>query len=145
MTLLEPTHEVELASGRGETRRFRIGSFPAIAGREIVTQYPQTAIPKIGDYKTNEQLMLKIMRYVERVDGEQPVRLETAALVDNHVPDFEMLMKLEWAVMEHNCSFFRNGVLSSVFERVAKAAPGYLTSLISTVSQQLSSAQGTRR
>lgn len=145
MDLLEPTKEVTLKSGHGDERTFRIGSFPAIAGREIVTQYPHTAMPKIGEYKANEDLMVKLMGYAERVfDDGEPIRLSSRTLIDNHVPDFEMLMKLEWAIMEHNCSFFRNGVLSSVLERGAAAVPDLLTSLIVTVSQRLSSARDSR-
>ncbi|CNI48426.1 hypothetical protein [Yersinia pekkanenii] len=120
--MLEPI-EKEIPLPDGGTKTYILSKFPAIAGREIVTQYPTTGAPKIGDYKTNEALMLKLMAYVAvPVEGGSQIPLTTSALVNNHVPDFETLMKLEWAMMEYNCSFFRNG-----------AALGFLTGLTTKV------------
>lgn len=118
--LLEPK-EVQIPTEKGE-RTFILSKFPAIAGRRIVTQYPTTAMPKVGDYKTNEDLMVELLGYVEAVTPEgENIRLSSRALIDNHVPDFEALMRLEWAMMEYNCSFFRNGALSGLAERAIPA------------------------
>lgn len=139
MPLLEPVQEITLPTRAGE-RTYRFGSFPAIAGREIVTQYPTTAMPKIGDYKTNEELMLKVLSYVERQNEDGSwIQLTTRSLIDNHVPDFETLIRLEWATIKHNCDFFNNGALSGWLDRAVAAAPKVLTSLMSTVSSQQSS------
>lgn len=113
--MIEP-QEVEIQTRNGP-KTFLISRFPAIQGREIVTQYPTTAMPKIGDYATNETLMLKIMAFVAvpNPDGE-PLRLTSRALVDNHVPDFEALMRLEYAMLEYNCSFLQGGGISRLIE-----------------------------
>lgn len=89
-------------------KTYLLGKFPATVGREILMQYPTSAMPKIGDYKTNHALMLRIMSYVGvQVEGrEEPLMLTTEALVNNHVTNAETLVKLEWAMVQHNFDFF---------------------------------------
>lgn len=106
--MLEPI-EKEFPLEDGGTKTFVLSKFPAILGREIVTQYPLSASPKIGEYSTNEALMLKLMSCVAVKTDSGHLMLSTKELVNNHVPDFETLLKIEWAMMEYNCSFFRNG------------------------------------
>lgn len=120
--LLEPIEQdIELTGGG--TKKFILSKFPAIAGREIITQYPTSAAPKIGSYQLNEELMLKLMGYVAIAmpDGT-PLRLSTRELVNNHVPDFETLMKIEFAMMQYNCSFFRDGKMSNFLEMLTEKA-----------------------
>ncbi len=102
--------EFPLTDQDGKTHVYILSNFDAVAGRRIVSQYPMTGLPKVGDYAENEKLMLQLMSYVAAVtpDGRR-LRLETEALVNNHVPDFEMLAKIEIAMMGKNCSFFRDG------------------------------------
>lgn len=99
---------------------FVLHKFPATVGREIIMQYPTSALPKVGDYSTNEALMLKIMTYVGvRIDGrDEPQMLTTRQLVDNHVRSTEDLIRLEWAMLNYNFSFFTNGKLSGILDRV---------------------------
>lgn len=103
----------------GNLLGFIIGQFPAIAGREIAAKYPTSVAAMAkqweeNQYGENEKIMLKAMSYVERIleDGST-IRLTTAALVDNHVPDAECLMHLEKELLQHNFSFFEK-FLSSV-------------------------------
>lgn len=91
---------------------YNLGKFPATVGREILTQYPTSALPKLGDYKINEELMLRLMSYVSVETEKGPLRLSTRALVDNHIGSAEDLMRLEWAMMEKNFAFFANGKAS---------------------------------
>ncbi|TQI79998.1 hypothetical protein FHU10_5151 [Serratia fonticola] len=123
--MLEPI-EKDIPLPDGGSKTYILSKFPAIAGREIVTQYPTSAAPKMGDYKTNEALMLKMMAYVAVPTDSGQLQLTTKELVNNHVPDFETLLKLEWAMMEYNCSFFRNG-----------AALGFLTGLTGKLKQSV--------
>lgn len=108
-------HPVTLRDGTVKT--YVLSRFPSTVGREIATQYPVTAAPKIGDYKSNHELMLKLMQYVGVYrDDNQVLELRSAALIDNHVPDAETLMKLEWAMLEYNFAFFGSGKLSAILE-----------------------------
>ncbi len=102
--------EVTITDGDGVERIYVVSRMPATQGREVFTQYVSANIPKVGSYDVSQELMLKLMAFVGVVrEGEAPLMLTTKTLVDNHVPDWETLGKLELAMMEHKCSFFRNG------------------------------------
>ena len=116
-----------------------LSKFPAVAGREIVAKYPLSGMPKIGDYKVNEETMLKLMAYVGvRLESGTVLQLQTRALVDNHVPSWEVLAKLEWSMLEYNCSFFGNGRASTFLEGIAQKLPSMITSILMDLSLQLS-------
>lgn len=118
---------------------FILHKFPAVAGREIVAKYPLSGMPKLGDYKVNEETMLKLMAFVAvPIEGAAPQFLTTRQLVDNHLPSWETLAKVEWAMMEYNCSFFGNGRASTFFDGIAQKLPSMITSILTDLSQQLS-------
>lgn len=123
--------EITLTKQDGTEVKFILAKFDAISGREIVTQYPISGMPKLGEYSTNEELMLKMMTfvYVDTGVGE-PFALTTRVLVTNHVTDWELLMKLEWASMEYNCSFFEAGKVSGFFEDLAAKIPESISSIL---------------
>jgi len=128
-----------------EEFKFNIGKFPATVGREIITQYPVNNIPKIGSYLESENIMLKLMQYVERVYDDRTQPLTSKTLIDNHLPSWEVLIKLEAYVLDYNCSFFELGeVLNSLNEWKALAKPKNIKTLmaslekLSQVAEQLS-------
>lgn len=97
----------------GDAINIIMSRFPATVGREILAKYPTANMPKIGDYVVSEETMLKLMSYVSiPVEDGDPIVLKTKALVDNHTHDAETLMKIEMAMLEYNCSFFRKGRIS---------------------------------
>ena len=111
---------------------FIISKFPAVEGREIYAKYTSSNIPKVGQYEASEAIMLKMMTYVQRVpaDGTDPVRLQTKALVNNHVPNWEILAKLEWAMLQYNFSFFQNGKALDFFEKLKVLAQSEVTKIL---------------
>ncbi|MCD1124808.1 hypothetical protein LPW36_01955 [Jinshanibacter sp. LJY008] len=135
--MIEPK-EITIVSGDGTEYTFTIHKFPAIEGREIVCKYPISAIPKVGDYSANEETMIKLMAYVGVNTGDQLIMLKTKALINNHVPDWEILAKIEMAVMEYNVSFFAKG-RSWISSGTLKAKALALTSEILTALSELSS------
>ncbi len=134
-TLLEPK-EITMKTMKGEDRTYILSKFPAIAGREIVSQYPISAVPKLGDYKTNEALMLKIMGFVAVSTDNGPLCLSTHALVDNHVPDYETLMKIEFHMMDYNTSFLSIGKISNFLEGVEGKAAAWITKTLTDLSER---------
>lgn len=117
---------------------FILSKFPATAGRRIAALYPTSALPKVGDYELNEQTMYLLMKYVAVRKGDMDVQLTTQSLIDNHVGSFETLLKVEWAMMEYNCSFFQNGRISNFLEDFAQKLPTLILEMWTTLSQQLS-------
>lgn len=124
---------------------FILHKFPAVAGREIIASYPISAMPKIGDYKINEQAMYKLMDHVSFVkdNSTPPIKLSTKMLIDMYVGDWETLAKIEMAMLEYNCSFFRDGKISTFFENFAQKAQALITKIL-TDSLQPSSPKNTQ-
>lgn len=122
---------IEIETGSGGTRTYLISKFPAIEGREIVSKYPISAMPgKLGDYEVNKETMFKLMSYVAVPQETGALRLTTPALINNHVPDWETLAKIEMASMEYNCSFFLNGKASTLLGVLAKKLPELISKIL---------------
>lgn len=122
-----------------EGKEFIISKFPAVAGREIMAKYPLSGLPKIGDYKVNEETMLKLMSYVQ-IESTPGVKqaLSRRELVDNHVSSWELLAKVEMAMLEYNCTFFQNGRLSTFFDDIAQKLPQWISKILTGFSAQSS-------
>lgn len=138
--LLRPKATPIKTQDEGE-KVFVLSKFPAVAGREIVTKYPLSNMPKLGDYAVSEDTMLKLMAFVG-VDtgGGSIVTLSTRAMVDNHVPDFECLIRLEWAMLEYNVSFFAQGLNSDFFASIRAKAPVWISRMWTDLLAQSSQA-----
>lgn len=136
--MLEPK-PITLKDQHGGERHYIISKFPAIAGREIVAKYPVSNMPKVGEYQQSEEIMLKLMSYVAVPrDVGEPLQLSTRALVDNHVPDWEVLARLEWAMLEYNTSFFGQGVNSGFLADISRKAMPKILSMLTPLLEQLS-------
>ena len=119
----------------GESLKFNIGKFPATVGREIISKYPVSNMPKLGDYAVSEETMLKLMSYVERVYDDRVQPLTSRTLIDNHIPSWEVLVKLEAYMIDYNCSFFELGkVLNSLKEWKALAEPKNIKTLMDSLA-----------
>ena len=121
----------------GESHKFIISRLPATVGRKIISQYPGTALisqTKIGDYSNNEALMVELLSYTAVKKGDNIIELKTKALIDNHCPDWETVMKLEGEMLKYNCSFFQNGkslnFLEMMIAVIAKEVIKTLTPLL---------------
>lgn len=113
--LIKPL-EVEVKDIDGNLHKFTISRLPAVAGREILAKYLGGTMPKVGDYKDNHESMLKMMKYVAvEIDGQLQT-LQTQALIDNHIPDTECLLRLEIEMIRHNTSFFGNAGSSNLLD-----------------------------
>ena len=119
----------------GGEHAFVISRLPATVGREILAKYPVSNIPKIGDYGVSTEAMQLMMKYVgiERDDGSV-LRFSTQALIDNHVPDGEALIRLELEMLRYNTSFFG---LAGNSDFVGSLLQKYLPLIIKTVTDSL--------
>ncbi len=133
--LIKPK-EVQIKDFDGNEKTFVVSKLPATVSREVLAKYPVSNIPKLGEYNVSEEAMLKLMSYVGVVlEGrDEPLRLINRTLVDNHVPDGESLLRLEFAMLEHNYSFFGKGGLSGLLESAVKK---YLPLITSTLMDSL--------
>ena len=132
--LIKPI-EMPIKNRDGVEKVFILSRLPAIAGREVLAKYPVTNIPKLGEYKASEEAMRLMMNHVAvpRDEG-QPLRLSTAALIDNHVEDGEQLLRIEWEMLRYNTSFFGAAGKSGFLEHMVKT---YLPLIMSTLMECL--------
>ena len=121
-------------------KTYVLTKFPATVGREILMQYPASAIPKVGDYATNHAMMLRIMQHVGvRVAGrDEPIMLATEALVNNHIASAETLVKLEFAMVAHNFDFFGDGRALGFLESLTKHAQSQISQILMKFAAQSS-------
>ena len=128
--------EITLTDVDGDEHTYVISRFPATVGREIIAKYPITNIPKLGEYLQSEAAMMLLMSYVSKVlpDNGGSLRLETRALIDNHVPDGELLLKLEFEMFRYNTSFF--GIVGNS-DFVTGLVKKYLPLIMQTLTDSL--------
>lgn len=134
---LEPK-EIKILDMKGKERSYIISKFPAIAGREIIAKYPLSAIPKLSDYEANEAVMLRLMEYVGVTLQTGVVQsFSTRILIDNHVPDWETLVKIELEMMRYNTSFFGHGEISTFLKGIIQKLPAWISPTLTPLLQQL--------
>lgn len=120
-------------------KKFILHKFNVRDGRYIMTQYPISAVPKLGEYKTNEELALKILGYVSvNLTGTQTMALSTWDLIDNHVLDWETQLKLEYAMVEYNFSFLALGGVSTLFDELRAKLPQWIIQMSIQCAELLS-------
>lgn len=138
MPQIKPT-EVTIKSIDDGEKVFRISRVPATQGREIFTQYMPTAMPKIGDYKSNEKLMKMLMCFVDvkAADGSW-IRLDNEVILNSHVTDWEMLVKIELEMVKYNTNFFNPAKLSKALAGFNQSLPQRITKILKELSVSLS-------
>lgn len=114
----------------GEELEYTISRIPAVYAREIITQYPSSAMPKMGNYEVNEKLMVKLMSYVAVKKGDQEIKLGNKDLINNHVPDFDVLAKIEFEMLQYNSNFFSIGKISKGLSGLAESLKPLITQIL---------------
>lgn len=100
-------------------------------GREIALSGALSALPKVGDYKISEDIAYRMLALVEINKGEQSIRLNTKALVANHILDPVLGGRIELAMIAYNFDFFGKGGLSGFLsDSLRKHLPLILQTLI---------------
>ncbi len=144
MELIKPK-EIECKSIDGDKYKFTISRIPATYAREIITQYPITGAPKIGNYEANEKLMIKLMSYVEVIGPKGgAIRLTSRTLIDNHVVDFDVLGRIEYEMLKYNSNFFNIGKISKGLKGFESNITQLVTRILTPLPAQ-SSQKGKQR
>lgn len=131
--MLKDPKEINIISEDGNEKTYVISKVPATYAREILIKYPTSGLPKIGEYSINEEAMFKLISYAAVPREGEPLRLNTRALIDNHVDGAVTLLKLEKAMFEYNYSFFRDGSIPTML----KDFVGMLRQLVTKTSMDL--------
>ena len=139
--LIKPK-DVTITDLDGVERTFIVSRLPATVGREILSKYPVANAPKIGDYGVSSDAMRLMMKYVAIPrEMAEPLCLTTQALIDNHVPDGQSLIKLEFEMLRYNTDFFGIGSNQDlVGSLIRKYLPLITSILISSLPPSLQQA-----
>jgi hypothetical protein len=133
--------EFTFMDAEGSPHTYILSKFPAVEGREILCQWPLTALPKVGDYEANQEIMFKLMTYVAvPQDKADPLRLRTRQLINNHAPDAVLLMSIEREMFKYNFGFFLEEKALTFFERLMLLIDSKISAML-TVSSLPSSQQ----
>jgi hypothetical protein len=141
MALLRP-EEFTLSDIDGNPITVVLSRFPATIGEEILIKFPMNGLPKVGDYEVFFKTGQEIMAYVgiPQENGMEPLALKTRALVDNHIPDGETLMKIKYKMVEYNSTFLQPGKVSGFLDALAQTAVAKFIAMLAPLREQ-SSAQ----
>lgn len=146
MLPLRDPKEIIIFDDNGKELKFLLSKIPAWDSAEINLRYPThllaaLAVPKISDWTIIEILQDKIMKHVAvDIDGKQ-MRLETRALIDNHVPDGTSLIQLLAEEVKYNNRFFRNGTILDFFAGAFQAALAKISETLTKSSAPSSPAE----
>lgn len=136
--LIDPV-QVAVTDADGNEHQFYVGKMPALVAREVLAKYAGSAIPKSGEYAASHDAACKMLRYVAKEINGEMVRLTTEALINNHVPDGEALIRLEIACLRRSTSFFplagSQGFIDSLLDKVAAIAPRIMSTLMDSLQQ----------
>jgi hypothetical protein len=128
--LIKPK-EIQITDMDGGIHTYVISRLPYPVGREVAAVYPVSNMPKVGDYKASEAIMLKLMKYVaKQPEDSDMIRLTNMDLISNHVPDTTVGLKLEAAMLAFNFDFFGQGGISAFLKRFSETR---LPSIIKTL------------
>lgn len=132
------TIEYENEKGDTVSKTFILSNFDAVTGREIISLYPTTMLPPKfgGEYKSNKEIMNKLMSFVAIRSNGVEIRLTTDELINNHCTTWEILAKVETEMMKKNCSFFRDGRSWDFLENLTQV---FLKRLSETLTPSLDS------
>lgn len=142
-TFIKPK-TITLKNRDDEEKEFIISRLPATVCREIMSKYPLSNLPKVGEYAGSEEAMLLLMKYVAVMSADQEIRLTTKALVDNHVDDGILLARLEIQMLEYNTGFFGLGDNQGFLDCLLQKFKPLIMQMLIQLSAQ-SSAQNSQR
>ncbi len=133
-TLLEPK-SIEING-----YKFIISKMPCTVAQEVLLRLPAGLIPLVKNFSQSEEMAFKMLSYCERCyDGQPNVPLISKVVIDNHVPDFDTLIKLEQECVSYNFDFFQNGkvwtFLTKIVSLAESKASGMLTDLLDKLLQ----------
>lgn len=143
MPLIEPK-EFKTKDMKGRERTYLISKIPASYSKEIVLQYPTSALPKIGDPAVHMRITFMMMEYVgiPRNNSEgnpvEPLILTTRELCDNHIPDLRTWMAIEREIARYNWDFFLPEDLSDFWGRLKTLLVAWSLETSTDLSQQSS-------
>lgn len=103
--MLQKPKNINIIDIDGNNRKFTIHRVPPLVGRKISLQVIQSLLPKKfgGEYALNEELSTILLSYVTvKIGDNDSVPLDHEDMINNHVGDYQTLLKLEMNMIRYN-------------------------------------------
>jgi len=121
-------------------KTYTLSKFPAWEGTVLMSKLPVSMLPKIGDFEVYKESLAEVLSYVSvPMKSGQPIKLISPELINNHVSDWETVLKLFKAMVEYNTSFLADGGLSNLLNGITSNSLPELLARTLQVFSQLSS------
>ena len=131
-TLLEPK-KIEING-----YKFIISKMPCTVSQEVLLRLPAGLIPLVKNFSQSEEMAFKMLSYCERCyDGQPNVPLISKVIIDNHVPDFDTLIKLEQECLAYNYDFFQNGKAWTSLTKIVSLAESKASKILTDLLDRL--------
>ena len=116
-------------------KTFVISKLPATVAIEVMERGGKAVIPKLGDFATLEEMMLKTISYVAiRRTGLPDLQLDSKDLVNNHLPDWRTYLKVLEEIRGYNNLFLISGNSWDFLKAVIQMLPAKLVAMLTPVS-----------
>ena len=120
--------------------KFVISKMPCTVAQEVLLRLPAGLLPLVKNFSQSEEMAFKMLSYCERCyEDKANVPLISKTVIDNHVPDFDTLIRLEQECIAYNYDFFQNGKvwtsLNKIVSLAESKASGILTDLLDRLLQ----------
>lgn len=115
--------EITITDMDGVAKTYTITRFTTTDGIDILLKLPMSAMPVIGDFEKLKGVRDDIFKFVFVDVNGNKIALSTKALIDNHVNDAGVAIKIIKEILVYNYSFFQNGTLSILFAKWAENIP----------------------
>jgi hypothetical protein len=122
--------------------KFIISKMPCTVAQEVVLKLPAGFIPMVSNFAQSQEMAFKMLSYCERVysDGRANVPLISKEIIDNHVPDFNTLVQLEYECINYNYDFFAQGKVWDFLNKGLSLAESKASAILTDLLDKLLSA-----
>lgn len=118
--------------------KFVISKMPCLAAQEVIIRIGSGIIPLINQYAISEDMVIKMLSCCQRVYDDKPnVPLISKDIINNHIPDFEVLIQLENECLKYNYDFFAQGRLLDFLNKGLSLAESKLSKILTDLLDKL--------
>ena len=118
--------------------KFVISKMPCLAAQEVIIRIGSGIIPLINQYAISEDMVIKMLSCCQRVYEDKPnVPLISKDIINNHIPDFEVLIQLENECLKYNYDFFAQGRLLNFLNKGLSLAESKLSKILMDLLDKL--------
>ena len=118
--------------------KFVISKMPCLAAQEVIIRIGSGIIPLINQYAISEDMVIKMLSCCQRVYEDKPnVPLISKDIINNHIPDFEVLIQLENECLKYNYDFFAQGRLLDFLNKGLSLAESKLSKILTDLLDKL--------